>query len=565
MLQREIRTLQILHTDSRSVKEIAQSLSITNSRANQIVRNLIRNGFLTRKDGVIEYAPTAHATLLKRVAKRYDLTKLLSDSKEEIALALLDSGDINKLQKQTGKSYWTLRRSLNTMMETGALKQNYADFNLSDDEDLRLFLKLWREEKQRRLVETYAEIAYYSHNVILKKVPQGRTATGTPTAYSAFNKFGVEIRHIYDYYIQPPRKIGVEEILIHALVFSTNPIESTDCAVFYAKNRDNINLGKLRITAKDFGVEKIVADLENYVRNHTIINPERFLPWSEFAEKTSLYGINIESILPPAASPNFMTQLSDRLEENVDIYIIGGEAMRIRGLKRATKDIDVLVEDTKTYLTLVKALHTLGYTDLTGEEINTADRRLNPSGIFVKEGTPRMDIFVKQIMNTFTLTESMKHGSSHQEIGRLRLHVISNENLFLLKTVTEREGDLYDMAQLAKTDGFSWADVLDELLRQERESGKHYCNELYESLEIIENMTGIKTPIRSKLETHVLDHNIFTLIEQGKAETLSQIKEYVKYSEYRLTSSLKRLIRQGKISDNNRHLTALTLSSKNPG
>jgi DNA-binding MarR family transcriptional regulator len=549
MLLKEIRTLLTLLQGPNNVKEIAAAIGSTHSRANQLARSLILKGFLVRKDGLIEYAPTAHASLFRRVAKRYDMTKLLSDSKEDVAFTLLESKNLQEIQAQTGLSYWTLRRDLSIMMETGAVNEENAEYWLTDDEDLRLFLKLWHEEKQKRLVEPYAEIEYFSHNIILKRVPPGKNAIGSLTAFNVFGGYGVEIRPLYDYYVQPARNLNIEDILVHAMVFSANPVELTDCAVFYAKNRSHIDLGRLRSIAKSFSIEDVAIDLENYVRNLTISRPERFLPWGEFAEKARLYDLTPEHLLPPAATPGFMKLLSSNLDEGVDLYILGGEAMRIRGLKRATKDIDVLVEDKRTYSTIVKALRSLGYKDVAEEENSDADKRLNPSGIFVKAGSPRVDIFVERIMNTFTLTDSMKTRSSTEEIGFLRLHIIGNEDLFLLKSITEREGDLYDMAQLAKAEGFNWTVVLRELYNQEQETCRHYCRDLLEGIEVVEKMTGVKAPIHRKLASHVLDQSTYELIERGKAETPSQLKRYLAYPEYSLSNSIKRLVKEGRLKE----------------
>lgn len=62
-------------------------------------------------------------------------------------------------------------------------------------------------------------------------------------------------------------------------------MELTDCAVFYAKNKDVIDLGRAREIARIFGVSDLLIDLENYVKNLTVSAPERFLPWDEFAGK----------------------------------------------------------------------------------------------------------------------------------------------------------------------------------------------------------------------------------------------------------------------------------------
>lgn len=547
MLAKEIYALLALLREPRSVKQLAEAIGSTYVRASQVAKGLLQKGFVTRADGLIGLANTAHATLFKKIAARYDMGKLLSDSKEDVILALLSSDDIRGIEGHTGLSYWTVRRSLNKVMETGAIREEENRYFLADDDDLKLFLRLWREEKQKRLVEPYAEVVYAAPDTILKRVPEGKSAKGSLTAFSAFSSNGVELQPVYAYYVQPERELSVEDVLVHAIVFSTNPIELTDCAVFYAKNRDALDLGRVRAVARRFGVGDLILDLENYVRNLTVSAPERFLPWDEFAEKVQLYGVEPESLLPPTAFPDFVKELSRSIRREARVYVFGGEAMRIRGLKRATKDVDMVVEDAQTFGELKEALTSMGYRALGGEEILRADRKLNPSGIFVKEGFPRVDLFVKSICNALHLSQSMKAKCEVRDIGNLKFCIMSNEDIFLLKSVTDREGDIYDMIQLAKAGGFDWRVVLNELYGQELETGMHFCMRLLDSVEAVEKKAKIRAPFYNHLVNHCIDQAILESIRRWKAATLKQIKELVDYPDYRLRSRIEKLVRQGKL------------------
>lgn len=563
MLVKEIQALLALFTGPKSVKQLAEAVGFTYVRASQITGQLLQKGFVTRTDGLISLANTAHAALFRKISTRYDPEKLLSDSKEDVVLALLSVDHIGGIQRQTGLSYWTVRRSLKRTMETGAVREKDDRYFLGDDEDLRLFLRFWREEKQKRLVEPYAEVVYASSNSILKKVPIGNSAKGSPTAFSVFGRYGVDLQPVHAYYVQPSGDLGIEEVLVHAIVFSTNPVELTDCGVLYSKNRDSIDLRRLREIARTFGVHDLVIDLENYVGNLTVSEPERFLPWNEFAEKVRLYGVAPESLLPPPAYPDFVKELSRRVSREVRIYVFGGEAMRVRGLKRATKDLDMVVEDTRTFTTLKAALTSMGYRAL--REIPKADRKLNPSAILVKEGSPRVDIFVKSICNAFHLSRTMKSRCEVKELGRSKIHIMSNEDLFLLKSVTDREGDIYDMIQLAKAKRFDWRVVMNEFHSQEQRTGRHFCMSLLYSVEAIEKRANIRAPFYNQLENHCIEQGILQSVRHWKATTLKQIKEFVDYPDYRLRSRITKLIREGKLVKRDRQFAIRqTKQSENP-
>jgi len=546
MRTKALRALNLLSTDQMSTRDLAKVLNLSYRMTANIVKDLLQQGYLAKTDGEIGLAPTALATAYRRISARYDTVKLLGESRERVLLALLDKNTIQGIQSATKLSYRSIRRALNSLLETGAVGEKNRRYSIVEDRELQLFLTTLREEQQRRLVEPYAEVVYASQSAILKRVPLGRSAEGVPTAFSVFDKYGVELRPVFQYFVQPERELSVEEALVHAIVFSASPVELTDCAVFYAKNRNSIDLPRLRRIAKEFSVDGIVVDLENYVRDLTVSSPERFLPWKEFAEKARLYGVSPESLLPPSAFPDFFSELSRQLKRGLSIYVFGGEAMRIRGLKRATKDVDVVVETEGAASILREALQALGYRALT-RIFSMADRKLRPSGIFVRENRPRVDLFVGVICNAFSLSDSMRGRCETRLIGSLRLCVVSNEDIFLLKSITDREGDVYDMIDLARSSGFRWGMVFEELLVQEQWAGRHFCFSLLDSVEIIEERTNIRPPFYNKLVNHCIDQAILDSVGKWKATTLKQIRKLVNYPDYRLRSRINRLVDEGRL------------------
>jgi len=551
MLSAEIRALNALSSSPADMKTLAKQIRCSYTRTTEIVKTLKKKRLVEREDGAVRLAETLPASLFKKLASKYDMEKLLGGKGEEISIALLSNSDTRGLQNQTDLSYRTIRRALTRIMETGAVRQSKKSLQLTDDKDLHLFLTSLRDLRTTQTIEPYAEAIPSPHGTLFKRVPSGKTASGFPTAFSAFTEYGVELRTTHDYYIQQRQKPSMEEVLIHALAASTDPVEVTDCAVFLAKNLTRIDLRKARRKAREFGVEQIFLDLENYIRNLALSSSEKFLPWEEFAQKAQLYDVNPESLLPKKAYPDFFNLLSTRLEVPLEVYLFGGEAMRIKELKRSTKDVDIAVADDHVYQSLRKALTSLGYHELSAEEIAPVDRRLNPSGIFVNENYPRVDAFTYAICGKFMLTKEMFARAKVIKFGNLILGVASNEDLLLLKSVTEREGDIQDMLTLARTPGFEWSVILGELLNQEEITGKRFCMDVLDSIEVVEERSGIKAPIHSRLERHCLDQAIIGLVERTSPITLKQIQEYIEYPEYRIASRLKALIKENKVKSLN--------------
>jgi predicted transcriptional regulator len=547
MNPKAVEVLLVLTEEQKTTKELARSIGVTYARASQVVKLLLQQGFVVRTNGLIRLADTAQAVLLRKLTSRFDLKKLLADSNERVAIALLDPVSLADVERRTSLSYWTVKRSLDSLMQIGAATEENGKYRLVEDEELRLFLRLLEESRHKALAEPYSEVVLSAKGVLLKEVPLGKKADGSLTAFSVFSKHGMDIRPVRQYLVQPAQKVAIEDALIHALVFSKTPVDLTDCAVFYAKNRGSLDSERLRELAKEFEVLDVFTDLKGYVSNLTVPQPQRFLPWEEFAEKARLYGISPEDLVPKPAYPDFVEKLGSAIRSNVNLFVFGGEAMRVRGLKRATKDIDVVVDDPAELRTLREALASMGYRMLGGDEMSNADANLDPSGIFVSEEHPRIDIFVRVICGKFRLSDSMKGRSTCERHARLNFCVMSNEDVFLLKSVTDREGDVYDMIELAKAQGFRWQIVLEELYQQEANTNARFCLGLLDSLEIIQERANIRAPFYNKLVNHCIDHAILNAVGQWNAKTIPQVRRFVDYPDYRLRNRIEKLVKEGRL------------------
>ena len=52
------------------------------------------------------------------------------------------------------------------------------------------------------------------------------------------------------------------------------------------------------------------------------------------------------------------------------------------------------------------------------------------------------------------------------DLDNVKVHLCSNEDIFLFKTMTEREGDISDCMMIAKTQNPDWSVILSELKNQ---------------------------------------------------------------------------------------------------
>jgi DNA-binding HxlR family transcriptional regulator len=542
------------------MREIAVSLHLSYSRAATIVRNLIKNEYCRREGRKISLSRNAKTVLFKSLSEKYNPIQLLGGAREKVLLALLTGPlEIHELHRRTGLAQSTLYQALRILSSLGAVRKEKQKYSLADDSDLKSFLQLLRIEKTMRDVEPYATVLY-SDGFRLKRVPAGLRAKGSLTAFSLFPRYGVNYASPHNYYLEPPKEITAEEVLVHALVCSETKSERTLCAVFYLKNLGILDRRKLRELARAFGILPLLAEMESYVDGHPT---ESFLPPNELAERAKLYGVEVRTA-PGMQIIEALKQIGGRLEKEIHAYLFGGANMLLRGLKGSTKDLDLVVERKDDFLEIRENLIELGYRELREEELTPNDRRVNPSGIFVSEGW-RIDLFTEKICGALTLSEGMKKRSEERRFGRLVLHLLDLGDVFLLKSITDREGDLEDMHLILSRGGVrNWEEIWQDYLEQEKTIKQHLCFMILDSLDILKEKFGETVPIYRKVLRHCTDVGILKAISYGKRE-IKEIREFINCPESTLRNRIGALVREGRIlkhKSGKRVLLSLTPSGR---
>jgi hypothetical protein len=186
--------------------------------------------------------------------------------------------------------------------------------------------------------------------------------------------------------------------------------------------------------------------------------------------------------------------IGNSLEKQITIYMIGGCALSFKNLKPSTKDIDIIVKSKKDFEFLEKAMDSIGFKS---ESERESDFYATALAVYKKEES-RIDVFLKQVGKMLFLSEGMiKRSQRYKDYGHLSVNLISNEDIFLFKSMTSREGDIYDCDRLIK-EGLDYGVIYEEILEQTK-SGKTWFFWLFESLCRLENHNSIKIPIKSKV------------------------------------------------------------------
>lgn len=166
--------------------------------------------------------------------------------------------------------------------------------------------------------------------------------------------------------------------------------------------------------------------------------------------------------------------------------------MVLRRIKAGTKDIDLVVDTTEDRQILIDVLLTMGYT-----KAHLAPEYAGMEGVLLRRAqSVGVDIFVRVIMEKFAMTESMKsRADGPHQFGNLELYHCANEDIFLLKSITDRPDDDDDILVLLGTD--LDAEILKEELRvQAKRSGKPWPHIVQRELQKIEERKKVPIPIK---------------------------------------------------------------------
>jgi hypothetical protein len=174
---------------------------------------------------------------------------------------------------------------------------------------------------------------------------------------------------------------------------------------------------------------------------------------------------------------------------------------------------------------------------------------VNPSGIFVKNGFPRIDLFTRTVANGFHLTDEMMISAETHQFGRLGLHLLRNEDVFLLKSITGREADGIDMLDIIRSTGnFDWKRFMSMLLDEEKITGRPYCFMATENLESLSKLSGIRIPVFRRLLTHTTDHAILLTLSKGNWMTVSDVIQGIgNISDAQIRNRLQSLLKDNYI------------------
>ena len=163
---------------------------------------------------------------------------------------------------------------------------------------------------------------------------------------------------------------------------------------------------------------------------------------------------------------NELIQIDKLLKKKITVYLIGGSAMSFYGIKDSTKDIDALFENQNDCAGFFNAITKLGYE--TSEQYFPPVIQMEATFFVYKDDEIWIDLFVKNVMNKFELTQSIKNRSIKTNLPTTKLNVncLNKNDIFLFKSITPRERDEDDLILLLSKSEIDFKIIHEEINNQ---------------------------------------------------------------------------------------------------
>jgi hypothetical protein len=194
-----------------------------------------------------------------------------------------------------------------------------------------------------------------------------------------------------------------------------------------------------------------------------------------------------------------LRRLGERLEQPVQVLVIGGAAMLEYGLKDVTKDIDLVCRDAGGKARILKAAKRLGF-EVVGPEKRHA--RLGLDRVAVKGGHT-LDIFAGRVSYDFGLSQTMwGRGGTTRTFGKAEMRYAAVEDIFILKMIASRPRDIEDCVALAST-RMDYEAIYSEIEAQYAKAGtveeKIWVTYLEEGIGKLEEDYRLQVPIADRV------------------------------------------------------------------
>ena len=145
---------------------------------------------------------------------------------------------------------------------------------------------------------------------------------------------------------------------------------------------------------------------------------------------------------------NTFLQLLADLNEELELYAIGGTAMLLKNIKETTKDIDFLTADNQEK---IRKLF-----NLAGLKEKDTSKLCNIWYL----GKIRIDLFYDEFIFGISLPDDWKDKSEHiKDIGKIRLYILNWHDIIITKIARNEQRDIDDSIGIIKAENIDFGEL----------------------------------------------------------------------------------------------------------
>ena len=508
---------------------LARELNLTPGRISQALAELVEGRWVeiqrVKKRKQISLSDAEHARAFRELYLSHPGTKfdrLLTYGRFDVLSALLgrslSAADLTRL---TGLSVSSVRNHLRALAAVGAVVKSKFGYGINPEfRGLADFLSAYWRAKNRHLasaVSGQAITLWQRGPEFIARVPANTAPPQNwqPTGITALRDAGVEfITEFAEYFVSPYVKLEPEHVPAHIVLCHPDDARYAAYALLYAE-KTRLPEPRIREAAGYYGAINAINALLKFRSTRAPVEGFSLPSWEEFVNLASEYGVKIAVNFTADELRARFKEIGRHLRAPVPAYLIGGGAMAFRRLKDATKDVDLVVTAPSQFGRFAKALMALGFKVVVGSPVPA----VGASAIFADGGGFRLDVFCQSVLRGLVFTKAMQERSEKfADFGKLRLFLVSNEDIFLFKSITERPRDVDDMASLVMV-GLNWETIYREAEEQSKISGMIWPAFLFIKLEELRDAKGIAAPgltrLRKLAEKLMLEWLVAQKLERG--------------------------------------------------
>ncbi len=185
------------------------------------------------------------------------------------------------------------------------------------------------------------------------------------------------------------------------------------------------------------------------------------------------------------------TAIGNLLERKMVIYSIGGTAMMLRGIKNATKGIDLVFDEEKDRSEFILALKKIKAKESDAKLVY--NRKESTPIMFTLEDT-RFDLFTNKIITSTFSAKMKERARQSDEFGHLLIKSADPHDIIIMKSVTSRDKDLDDIVSINNKIKLNWDEIINEAHEQVRLGNESAVLSLGEKLEKLNNQKRMVVP-----------------------------------------------------------------------